>query len=237
MKNFTHKILVVLAFALVAAIDANAQSNLAGTDFATTLGQADATLVCGKQFGTYNGPRIFRDGVSAACPGKACPGNFGGAMFAYDFHELKNIVNTDVCITINTDHDACAAAAHCWVQYGPFVPPGDFCGDNPGFIGDEGSSVTGSFSVEIEGCRNFSVVWGNNFGVNNCTYSFNISPDPLLDLRCASEQVACIEKVTIGGNPTPTMTQWGLFLFGLIILTLGVVTIYNMSTSQVTERG
>jgi hypothetical protein len=58
----------------------------------------------------------------------------------------------------------------------------------------------------------------------------------LLDLRCGTDQVACIEKVTIGGTPVPTMTQWGLFLFGLIVLTLGVVTIYNMSTSRAAER-
>lgn len=35
--------------------------------------------------------------------------------------------------------------------------------------------------------------------------------------------------VVLGGNPVPTMTQWGLFLFGLVLLTLAVVTVYNFS--------
>jgi len=44
-------------------------------------------------------------------------------------------------------------------------------------------------------------------------------------------------KPLSGGTSVPTMTQWGLFLFGLIVVTLGVVYIYNMSvrTSTVEE--
>jgi hypothetical protein len=42
--------------------------------------------------------------------------------------------------------------------------------------------------------------------------------------------------VIIGGTPVPTMTEWGLFLFGLILLTLGVVTMYNMSVGKITDR-
>jgi len=34
------------------------------------------------------------------------------------------------------------------------------------------------------------------------------------------------------GTSVPTMTQWGLFLFGLIVLTLGVVYVYNLSVSS-----
>lgn len=32
------------------------------------------------------------------------------------------------------------------------------------------------------------------------------------------------------GTSVPTMTQWGLFLFGLIVLTIGVVAVYNVYT-------
>lgn len=50
---------------------------------------------------------------------------------------------------------------------------------------------------------------------------------------CSGERL----KPLSGGTSVPTMTQWGLFLFGLIVLTLGVVYIYNMSvrTSSVKE--
>lgn len=40
-----------------------------------------------------------------------------------------------------------------------------------------------------------------------------------------------IKKPLSGGTSVPTMTQWGLFLFGLIVLTMGVVYIYNLSIS------
>lgn len=40
--------------------------------------------------------------------------------------------------------------------------------------------------------------------------------------------------LTLGGTPVPTMTQWGLFLFGLVLLTLAVVTVYNFSRKNVT---
>lgn len=35
-------------------------------------------------------------------------------------------------------------------------------------------------------------------------------------------------KPLSGGTSVPTMTQWGVFLFGLIVLTLGVVAVYNV---------
>ncbi len=39
----------------------------------------------------------------------------------------------------------------------------------------------------------------------------------------------CSFSVTVLKNPViPTMSQWGLFVFGLIILTLGVVGVYNL---------
>ncbi len=45
----------------------------------------------------------------------------------------------------------------------------------------------------------------------------------------------CIKTLTIGGTQVPTMTQWGLFLFGLIVLTLGVVAVFNMSRKSSNE--
>ncbi|MEP7196341.1 MAG: hypothetical protein ABI851_07450 [Saprospiraceae bacterium] len=41
-------------------------------------------------------------------------------------------------------------------------------------------------------------------------------------------------QLVLGGNPVPTMTQWGLFLFGLVIVTLGIVTVYNVSRRKAT---
>ncbi len=38
------------------------------------------------------------------------------------------------------------------------------------------------------------------------------------------------------GTGVPTMTQWGLFIFGLVVLTLGVVALYNYSRQRVREN-
>lgn len=235
MRN-SNKFLVGAIALLIAFVQFDAQAqNLSGVEIMTTVGIDDPNTPCPKTFGSYTGPRLFRDGVAAGCPGKACPGNFGNNTFAYDYFRFKNIVSTPVCITINVNTGACGADVHSWAQYSIFTPPGDLCPDNPGWLGDIGSSTSQPYSVEVDGCAAFTVAFGNNFGLNNCNYSFNIAPDPLLDLRCSDEPM-CIQKVTIGGTPVPTMTQWGLFLFGLVVLTLGVVTIYNMSTNRVSER-
>lgn len=224
-------------FSLI-AFDLSAQ-NLAGTEFNSTLGVADGNP-CETRVGTQSG-RIFRDGVLSACPTKACPGDFTSPNNAWEEYSFKNIVNTPTCITINVTGGGCQANfdVHGHVQTAPYSPTtgADFCAQNGGsFLGDQGGSGTNSFSVEVPGCTPFYLVFTNAQGViNNCDFSFNIAPDPTLDLRCGSEPM-CIEKLTIGGTPVPTMTQWGLFLFGLIVLTLGVVTIYNMSTNRVSER-
>jgi len=235
MKNINKYILGVLALFLFAVQSADAQ-NLAGTEISTTIGQDDPNALCAKAFGEYTGPRVFRNGVVSACPGKACTGNFGNGTFLYDYMRFKNIVNLPVCVTVDFNTGACAFNVHSWAQYSPFTPPGDLCLDNPGWLGDIGSSVTQPYSFEVDGCTPFSVVQGTNFNNTPCGYSFTIVPDPLLDLRCENDTAVCVEKVKIGGTPVPTMTQWGLFLFGLIVLTLGVVTIYNMSTRSATER-
>ncbi len=49
---------------------------------------------------------------------------------------------------------------------------------------------------------------GNTAGLN---YEFNICRNAKLNI----------------GTGVPTMTQWGLFIFGLVVLTLGVVALYN----------
>ena len=39
-------------------------------------------------------------------------------------------------------------------------------------------------------------------------------------------------KPLSGGTSVPTMTQWGKFLFGLVVLTFGVVAVYNIYTRK-----
>jgi hypothetical protein len=236
MKRFFQNICLV-AVAVVLAVGANAQ-NLAGVDFTTTMGQPDNTLGCPKNTGDNGTVRAFRDGVSGACPDKPCFNqNLGcGSYCNFDEFGFKNIVNLDVCITVNISAGSCGFGIFSQAYGSPYVIPvtGTWC-DNNDHISDAGSSGSGSYSFEAAGCTPFYIVNAPVVISAACDYTMTIDPDPILDLRCADEPM-CVEKVIIGGTPVPTMTQWGLFLFGLIVLTLGVVTIYNMSTSRVSER-
>ena len=229
---------IVLSLAVVFAADLSAQ-NLAGVEFSTNVGEADATLACAKEIGTTNGARFPRFFPTSSCgQAKACNNTtFGCGFCGYDAFGFKNIINLTACIEVATNAGACGFNIHGQAYDEPFVNPngGGFCTDNV-FLADQGGSGTATWGWEQAGCDDFYIVYGSVGAGGPCNYSFTISPDPVLDLRCATDPAACIEKVTIGGTPVPTMTQWGLFLFGLIVLTLGVVTIYNMSTSRAAER-
>lgn len=238
MRNNKLYIALIALFVAAVQIDSEAQ-NLAGMDFNTTLGQPDATLPCTKGTGDNGTVRAFRDGVAGSCPDKPCfDQNLGcGSYCLYDEFSFKNIVNVPVCVTLNINAGACGFGIFSQVYNAPYnVPTGGqtWCQAND-HLSDGGSSGSVSYSFEVEGCTPFYIVNAPVVITGACDYSFSIDPDPLMDLRCGDEPM-CIEKLIIGGTPVPTMTQWGLFLFGLIVLTLGVVTIYNMSTSRVAER-
>ena len=235
-----QKILLLCFLGLVGMSTSNAQ-NLAGVDFATSLGVADGTLACDKGVGSNNDIGFWRAFPASTC-GTNVPcddRNDGcrGGWCMYDAYAFRNIINADVCIQVNTNGGGCGFNVHGQVYSSPYVPPTTtICSVND-YVANQGGSGTATWGWIQPGCENFYLTYTSVYNTATCNYSFNIDADPLLDLRCAADPAACIEKVTIGGNPVPTMTQWGLFLFGLIILTLGVVTIYNMSTSRVSERG
>ncbi len=64
----------------------------------------------------------------------------------------------------------------------------------------------------------------------NCAFLANSGPgEQALRLNICRNA-----SLILGGNPVPTMTQWGLFLFGLVIVTLGIVTVYNVTRRKAT---
>jgi hypothetical protein len=213
--------------------------NLAGVDFDATMGVMDPNVSCMVDAGTMFGLDIWTNN-SAGCPGDGNCGFFQNIEPMYNTFSFKNIVNLDVCLEFNFITRGCGFNTGFWIVEGDFIPspPGsgtDPCTNNTVLTSSTfGGTTTSSFVVE--GCQSFSVNAHNGTQPSQaCTYSFNFSPDPVLDLRCGDEPM-CIEKVIIGGTPVPTMTEWGLFLFGLILLTLGVVTMYNMSVAKITDR-
>ena len=239
-SNQTNKMKrLTILLALLTTFQMSYGQNLAGRTFDCTLGVLDTNQPCmvdaGVQFGidqwANSGP---------GCPGDNSCGFFQDADPQYNTFYFKNIVNIPVCITLNVVTGSCGANTGFWVVDGTYIPSAAGSGTDPCIANEilQSTNTGGTTSVgwEVNECAPFSINFHNGFApANQCTYSFNIEPDPLVDLRCGDETM-CIQKVTIGGTPVPTMTQWGLFLFGLILLTLGVVTIYNMSVVRSTEN-
>lgn len=221
------------------AVAMNAQ-NLAGTTFDATMGVMDPAIPCMVDAGQQFGLDVWTNN-SGACPGDGTCGFFQNIQPFYNTYEYKNIINLETCITLNFVTGSCGFNTGGWIVEGTYIPTPvgmttDPCSQNT-LIHSSTFGGTVAYNFAPEGCSTFSVNFHNGTApAANCTYSFSFDPDPLLDLRCANDPVACIEKVKIGGTPVPTMTQWGFFLFGLIVLTLGVVTLYNMTATSLKEQ-
>lgn len=172
---------------------------------------------------------------ASACPTGSCtnPGYFAPYWETYQF---KNTLLEPQCVTINW---TATTAAFCNISFaytgtGPILlwtAAGAPCYAPPINMGSPGAICMGtnvSYSLEIPACSAFTVFLANNNGSRN-TYNLNIrnsKGDPAA-VGCLGAE--CKKLLTIGGTPVPTMTQWGLFLFGLIILTFASVAIYNFA--------
>lgn len=233
MKKFA----IILCFM---GVFSYAQSqNLAGTTIDATMGMLDPGVPCMVDAGTQFGLDQWA-GNAGGCPGDGFCGFFSNIDPMYNTFYFKNIVGVDACLTLNFITGSCGINTGFWVVEGDYVPSPvgsnqSPCANNT-LLQSSTTGGTSSVSFEVAGCEPFSINFHNGTTPSQaCTYSFTIDPDPLVDLRCGDETM-CIQKVTLGGTPVPTMTEWGLFLFGLILLTLGVVTIYNMSALRVADR-
>lgn len=233
MKRLT----ILIAFLAVGQFSFG--QNLAGVTIDATMGVMDPNASCmvdaGQQFGLDRWT-----GNSGSCPGDGFCQSFTNIDPQYNTFYVKNIVNIPACITLNFVTGSCGINTGFWIVDGVYVPSAPGSGTDPcttnTLIQSSTTGGTTTVSFEPAGCTAFSMNFHNGTQPSQqCTYSWSIDPDPLLDLRCGDETM-CIQKVTIGGTPVPTMTEWGLFLFGLILLTLGVVTIYNMSVARSAEE-
>ncbi len=171
---------------------------------------------------------------ASACPAGSCtnPGYFAPYWETYQF---KNTLLQKQCLRISW---TAVVAGGCNISFaylgtGPILlwtPAGAPCYP-PGTMGSPGAVCLGggaSFQLEIPDCSPFTVFLANNNGARG-QYNMNITQsngDPAA-IGCLNAE--CKKLLTVGGTPVPTMTQWGLFLFGLIILTFASVALYNFT--------
>lgn len=170
----------------------------------------------------------------STCPGGTCnnPGYFAPY---YETYQFKNTLLQNQCLRISfTAVNAGGCNITCaYLGLAPILlwtAAGAPC-YAPGTMGSPGAVCMGagvSYQLEIPPCSNFTVFLANNNGARG-SYNMNITTPAggVAAVGCIGAE--CKKLLTIGGTPVPTMTQWGLFLFGLIILTFASVALYNFT--------
>ncbi|MFY9225615.1 MAG: NHL repeat-containing protein, partial [Blastocatellia bacterium] len=129
-------------------------------------GSLDAPFVTGLQ-----SPRLFRSGTPTVCPSKAGSA-FSSGQFVYDAYEFTNGDGMDRCITVNCTIPDTGIFMATYVD--SFNPSNIV----QNFLGDRGSSTSGTFSVTVPAGRTFVMVVSsvaNAPNVSQNTYSFSFT--------------------------------------------------------------
>jgi len=114
--------------------------------------------------------RIFRDGIPSDCSGKAYPGLYDNGE---DYYIVEGgwTVSEDTCVTVNWDEGSCGLYAHPSAYVGGYDPADQAAG----FVGDPGTSATGSFSFPLSEGDTFYIVVQSTYNADSlpCSYSFD----------------------------------------------------------------
>lgn len=209
MKNSIQLIIYTIALLQFNNLSAQTCNNLSGIEYISTNGNQPGNWPGTFEKVTFNN-RLFRDGNQSECvPVKSCPGNLSSNI---EFHSYKmmNLSQSPSCVTVMMNTDACGTDVHLFAVLGDFIPPA--C-PSANFLGDVGSSLSQPFSFNVPANAQFTLVAQSNFSSTlNCSYGFSISTtNPNARITCANYQ-------------TPSLGQWGLILFVLILM--GVSSVY-----------
>ncbi len=200
-------ILALLQFNILLSQNCN---NLAGFEYTSSNGNAPSNWP-GTFEKTSFSNRIFRDAIQSECvPSKSCPGTFGSPNFEFHKYKMMNMSGSPSCVTVLLNTDGCGSNVHMFAVLGDFTPP--VC-PSSNFLGDVGSSISQPFSFNVPANAEFTLVASSNLTpMLNCSYRFTISTsNPNGRITCANLQ-------------TPSLGQWGLILFVLILM--GVSSVY-----------
>jgi len=123
---------------------------------------------------TTQSGRIFRDANPAICPSKSYPGIFNAAttynLETFTYHNSGG----GQCVTFSFDPNSgpspCGTNAHLSVYLGSYDPNNQAVN----FLGDVGSSITATMSVDVPANTTAILVVTNTAGQAQC--SFTVSP-------------------------------------------------------------
>lgn len=125
--------------------------------------------------------RVFRDSTPSMCPGKAYPGLVNPTTpYFYEAFTYTNVTAATVCVTVNFDPTVGASPcanpglskynAHASAYLTSYDPSNQ--GTN--FVGDVGSSDTGSFSFDVPASTDAVIVVTNTSAAEACTFGFEV---------------------------------------------------------------
>lgn len=119
--------------------------------------------------------RIFRDGVPSTCTPEAYPGIFNtGTTYSYNIHgPYANPGPNPSCVTVSWNEGTCTTNAHPSAYQNSYDPANQ--GNN--YLGDIGSSVTGTFSFTIPAGQALIIEVSTTAAAATtaCNYSFTIA--------------------------------------------------------------
>ena len=100
MKKLIYSLVFVIATVSANAGGGGTISSLLEKTINATLRTKSPDVTCDYQSGSQT-IRLFRNGVAATCPTKACPTPGLAGTFNYDEYHFKNTSSFPICLTVN----------------------------------------------------------------------------------------------------------------------------------------
>ncbi len=120
--------------------------------------------------------RINRNGTASTCAGKAYPGTFSSATLGYTVEGPFGPTASNHCVTVTWNTGTCNTNAHPVAFLNGFDPAWG-ASNAANYLGDAGSSVSGSFSFPVSAGESFVLVFMNTGSLSGCTYSYSFTYD------------------------------------------------------------
>ena len=150
--------------------------------------------------------RIFRDAIPASCPSKAYPGIFNpGTPYFFETFTYTNVTASTQCVQIDFDPNPdgnlatdCDTNAHASAYLNSYDP----ANQSVNFLGDVGSSITDSFSVDIPAGQDMVLVVTNTSAEEICNFQVKVN-----NIACTAPTVPSFSKAFSPASTTPGGTS------------------------------
>jgi hypothetical protein len=137
---------------------------------------------------TQNG-RLSRNGIASSCAStKAFPGTLSNSVL-YKAYTYSNSANQDACVTVDWNSGSMGATAFISAYLNSYNP----ASIATNYLGDIGTSATGSFSVRTPANQNYVFVVNTVSGNQTGTYGFTIIESYLVKIAETSSYYSSIQ--------------------------------------------